>query len=79
VQSSKRARVNLNGVWKFSPAQSGGGQANTPPEKAGAIWECRANWRRYQEMIAKGTGPQWTSYNGTTIAGRWQSSLWRVV
>jgi hypothetical protein len=68
VQSSKRARVNLNGVWKFSPAQSGGGQANTPPEKGWGYLGVPGNWRRYQEMIAKGTGPQWSSYNGITLA-----------
>jgi hypothetical protein len=68
VQSSKRARINLNGVWKFSPAQSGGGQANTPPEKGWGYLGVPGNWRRYQEMIAKGTGPQWSSYNGITLS-----------
>jgi beta-galactosidase len=78
VQSSKRARINLNGVWKFSPAQSGGGQANTPPEKGWGYLGVPGNWRRYQEMIAKGTGPQWSSYNGITLSadGKTLSGAW---
>ncbi len=69
VQSSKRARVNLNGGWKFSPAQSVAGQTNTAPKQGWGYMAVPGNWRRHQEMIAKGTGPQWTSYNGTTLTG----------
>src|SRR4028118_1180518 len=69
VESSKRARVSLNGAWKFSPAQAVQGQANTAPQKGWGYMAVPGNWRRHQEMIAKGTGPQWASYNGTTITG----------
>jgi beta-galactosidase len=69
VQSSKRARVSLNGAWKFSPPQSAAGQANNPPQKGWGYMAVPGNWRRHQEMIAKGTGPQWASYNGTSISG----------
>jgi hypothetical protein len=69
VLSSKRARINLNGAWKFSPAQSGSGQANTAPKAGWGYMPVPGNWRRYQEMIAKGAGPQWSSYNGATQSG----------
>lgn len=78
VQSSKRAQVNLNGAWKFSPAQSVGGQANTAPVKGWGYMAVPGNWRRYQEMIAKGTGPQWTGFDGKTLSGAWYERRFKV-
>jgi len=78
VQSSKRARVSLNGAWKFSPPQSVSGQANTAPEKGWGYMAVPGNWRRHQEMIAKGTGPQWTGFDARSLAGAWYERRFKV-
>ncbi|HEY0072911.1 MAG TPA: hypothetical protein VGB77_02335, partial [Abditibacteriaceae bacterium] len=71
VQSSKRARVSLNGAWKFSPAQTVRGQANTAPEKGWGYIQVPGNWRRNQDLIARGTGPQWTGLDTSKLSGAW--------
>ncbi|HZH07996.1 MAG TPA: hypothetical protein VEY69_15100, partial [Lautropia sp.] len=78
VHSAKRASVNLNGAWKFSPAKSVAGQANTPPEKGWGYLGVPGNWRRHQEMIAKGSGPQWTDFDGKKLAGAWYERRFKV-
>jgi beta-galactosidase len=76
VRSSKRARVNLNGAWKFSPPVNG--QANVAPEKGWGYLGVPGNWRRHQEMIAKGTGDQWTGFDGKTLSGAWYERTFKV-
>jgi beta-galactosidase/beta-glucuronidase len=78
VQSSKRARVNLNGAWKFSPASSVG--ANTPPQQGWGYIKVPGNWRRTQhpDLIAQGTGPQWTGFDGRKLAGAWYERRFKV-
>jgi beta-galactosidase len=78
VQSSKRARVSLNGAWKFSPPVSVTGQANTPPEKGWGYLGVPGNWRRHQEIIARGTGPQWTGLDLRSLAGAWYERRFKV-
>jgi hypothetical protein len=78
VQSAKRARVSLNGAWRFSPAQSITGQANRPPQAGWGSMAVPGNWRRYQEMIAKGSGPQWTDFDGKKLAGAWYERRFKV-
>lgn len=77
VESAYRARIRLNGAWKFSPVR-GGGQANIAPEKGWGFMAVPGNWRRPQEMLAKGTGPQWTGFDGRKLAGAWYERRFRV-
>jgi beta-galactosidase len=78
VQSAKRARVNLNGVWRFSPAQSNSNRVNKAPQEGWGAMRVPGNWRRYQEMVAKGTGPQWTDFDGKKLSGAWYEHRFRV-
>ncbi|HEX8833143.1 MAG TPA: glycoside hydrolase family 2 TIM barrel-domain containing protein, partial [Abditibacteriaceae bacterium] len=78
VQSSKRARVSLNGAWKFSPPVSVTGQANTAPEKGWGYMAVPGNWRRSQEVIARGTGPQWTQLDLRSLSGAWYERRFKV-
>jgi hypothetical protein len=59
MQNAKRARVSLNGPWKFSPAQTVRGQANVAPEKGWGYIQVPGNWLRYEDLIEAGKGPQW--------------------
>jgi beta-galactosidase len=77
VRSSKRARVSLNGAWKFSP-HTGSGQANVAPEKGWGYMPVPGNWRRNGELLAKGTGPQWTDYNRTTLSAAWYERSFKI-
>jgi hypothetical protein len=77
VQISKRARVSLNSAWKFSPPQSGA-QANEVPQQGWGYMAVPGNWRRWQGMIAKGSGPQWTNFDGKKVAGAWYERSFKV-
>src|SRR4028118_1754038 len=77
VQSPKRARVSLNGAWKFSPALTGA-QSNQAPQQGWGYMPVPGNWRRTQDMIAKGTGPQWTDFDGKKVAGAWYERTFKV-
>jgi beta-galactosidase len=78
VQSSKRARISLNGAWKFSPPVSVSDQANTAPEKGWGYMAVPGNWRRHQEVIARGIGPQWTQLDLRRLAGAWYERRFKV-
>ena len=77
LQSPKRARVNLNGAWKFSPAQSGA-QSNQAPPQGWGYMTVPGNWRRTQDLITQGTGPQWTGYDGRQVSGAWYERTFKV-
>ncbi|HEX8834825.1 MAG TPA: glycoside hydrolase family 2 TIM barrel-domain containing protein, partial [Abditibacteriaceae bacterium] len=76
-QSPRRARVNLNGVWKFSPAQTGA-QSNQAPQQGWGYMEVPGNWRRQIGVTSKGTGPQWTGFDGKKLAGAWYERTLKV-
>jgi len=78
VQSSKRALISLNGGWKFSPAQSARGQANTAPEKGWGYIQVPGSWRRREDMIEPGKGPQWAGFDGGKLAGAWYERRFKV-
>ncbi|HEX8834936.1 MAG TPA: hypothetical protein VF719_12080, partial [Abditibacteriaceae bacterium] len=78
VQSSKRARVSLNGAWKFSPQVNVGEQAGTAPEKGWGYMAVPGNWRRYQEVIARGVGPQWTQLDLRALGRAWYERRFKV-
>jgi hypothetical protein len=70
AQNAKRARVSLNGAWKFSPAQSVRGQANVAPGKGWGYIQVPGSWLRNEDMIEAGKGPQWTG---------WTEASWRCL
>jgi hypothetical protein len=77
VRSSKRARISLNGAWKFSP-HTGGGQAQVAPEKGWGYMPVPGNWRRDGAILARGTGPQWTDYNRKTLSAGWYERTFKI-
>jgi beta-galactosidase len=71
VQSPKRARMSLNGVWRFSPALSGGTQANTAPQKGWGYIQVPGNWRNTRDILEGASGPQWAALDTDTLSGAW--------
>ncbi len=71
VMSPKRAKINLNGPWKFSPAKNAAGSTNIVPEKGWGYLGVPGNWRRHQEIIGRGTGQQWEGLDLRTLSGAW--------
>jgi beta-galactosidase len=78
AQNAKRARVSLNGPWKFSPAQTVRGQANAAPEKGWGYIQVPGNWLRNQDMIEAGKGPQWAGMAGGKLAGAWYERRFKI-
>ncbi len=78
IESGKRARVNLNGPWKFSPARSISGQANAAPQQGWGRIQVPGSWRRSQDIIEVGTGPQWAGFDGSKLAGAWYERRFKV-
>ncbi len=77
-QNSKRARISLNGPWKFSPAQSDRGQANVAPEKGWGYIQVPGNWRRNEDMLEAGKGPQWAGFDGSKLSGAWYERTFKI-
>jgi hypothetical protein len=71
VQSSRRSRMSLNGAWRFSPALSGGTQANTAPQKGWGYIQVPGNWRDARHLLEGAAGPQWAALDTNTLSGAW--------
>jgi beta-galactosidase len=78
AQNAKRARISLNGPWKFSPAQSVRGQANAAPEKGWGYIQVPGSWLRNEDMIEAGKGPQWTGLDRSKLSGAWYERRFKV-
>jgi Glycosyl hydrolases family 2, sugar binding domain len=70
--NAKRARVSLNGIWRFSPAAEGSAE---PPKLGWGYVKVPGNWqssrRRSAALFAPGGGPQWDHYDGKRVARAW--------
>jgi beta-galactosidase len=71
VQSPRRSRVSLNGVWKFSPALSGSAQSNTAPKQGWGYIQVPGSWRDTRHLLEGASGPQWAALNTDTLSGAW--------
>ncbi|HEX8550703.1 MAG TPA: hypothetical protein VF681_04020 [Abditibacteriaceae bacterium] len=78
VQSARRARVSLNGAWKFSPAQSNSNQANVAPQQGWGYIKVPGSWRRNEDLLESGTGPQWVGLDRSKLAGAWYERKFKV-
>jgi beta-galactosidase len=70
--NAKRARVSLDGLWRFTPAAEG---AAEPPKLGWAYIKVPGDWQiqsgRNSAFLARGGGPQWDLYNGALVARAW--------
>ncbi len=70
--NAKRARVSLNGIWRFIPAVEG---AAEPPKVGWAYIKVPGTWQkpagRSADLVALGGGPQWDLYDGSRVARAW--------
>ena len=78
AQNAKRARISLNGPWKFSPAQAVKGQTNTAPEKGWGYIQVPGSWLRDDHMIEAGKGPQWAGLDRSKLAGAWYERRFKI-
>jgi beta-galactosidase len=79
--TTKRSRVCLDGIWRFTPAASG---ETYPPKMGWAYINVPGSWgnRRHKgkssdnevkssDFVALGSGPQWDNYDGTKVTSAW--------
>jgi beta-galactosidase len=78
VQSAKRARISLNGAWKFSPAQSNSTSSNATPTEGWGYIQVPGSWRENRDIIEPGSGPQWAGFDGSKLAGAWYERKFKV-
>ncbi len=72
--NTKRSRVSLDGIWRFTPAVAG----NAGPPKVGwayinvpGNWGSRRGEAKTSDLVALGSGPQWDAYDGAAVASAW--------
>ncbi|HEX5482577.1 MAG TPA: beta-galactosidase [Terriglobia bacterium] len=70
--NAKRAKVSLDGTWRFAPVVSGEG---SPPEMGWGYIKVPGSWsshrNRSSDLVARGSGPQWEHYDGGRLASAW--------
>jgi beta-galactosidase len=70
--NAKRARVSLDGIWRFAPADEG---PSRPPELGWAYIKVPGDWqassKRHSDFVSLGGGPQWELYDGTRVGRAW--------
>lgn len=64
--SARRASQSLNGVWRFVPALG----PDAPAKGWGQI-AVPGSWMREQDLLARGTGPNWSGFTPKSLAGAW--------
>lgn len=79
--NAKRSQVSLDGLWRFKPAIAG---ETAPPQAGRAYIKVPGSWgnRRSRgqssenegkssDLVALGSGPEWTNYDGTKVSSAW--------
>jgi beta-galactosidase len=70
--NSKRARVSLDGIWRFTPASEG---AAEPPKLGWAYIKVPGDWQnrpgKASGLLALAGGPQWDLYDGASVSRAW--------
>lgn len=70
--NAKRARMSLDGIWRFIPAAEG---AAEPAKLGWGYLKVPGNWQRSRgnssDYAALGGGPQWQLYDGARVARAW--------
>jgi beta-galactosidase len=77
--NAERARVNLSGIWHFTPAAEGMSQA---PKTGWAYIKVPGSWQNglggSPDFVAKGRGPAWDLFDGTKVARAWYERQIRI-
>ena len=71
VRSPRRARVSLNGAWRFSPAVSNKEKSNQAPQKGWGYMQVPGSWRDDKALLERASGPQWTGLDTSKLSGAW--------
>jgi beta-galactosidase len=66
--SPTRGQFSLNGLWRFIPAL---GDAARDPQSGWGYIRVPGNWKNNSDLVARGTGPMWQSYDGNKLAQAW--------
>jgi beta-galactosidase len=77
--NTKRAQINLNGIWRFAPASEGSSEA---PKAGWAYLKVPGSWQGSRngstDFVAKGRGPAWDLFDGTRVSRAWYERQVRI-
>jgi beta-galactosidase len=69
--NAKRARVSLDGIWRFTPADA----SAEPPKLGWAYLKVPGDWQsqpgKRSSFVALAGGPQWDLYDGALVTRAW--------
>ncbi len=70
--NARRARMSLNGIWRFIPATEG---TVEPPDAGWAYIKVPGSWQSSRggsaDFVARGRGSPWELYDGARVARAW--------
>ena len=70
--TSRRARVRLDGIWRFIPAETG---QQVPPKSGRGYLRVPGSWQDSpggrSAIVAMGGGKLWEDYDGTKVSRAW--------
>ncbi len=70
--NEKRSTINLDGIWRFMPAQDGVAE---PPKAGWAYIKVPGSWQSAQgrpsDFVARASGPMWQLFDGSRVARAW--------
>jgi beta-galactosidase len=72
--NARRARISLDGIWRFTPATDG---AAEPPKvgwayiKVPGDWQARPGSSSRAGLLALASGPRWDLYDGASVSRAW--------
>ena len=78
VRSLRRARVSLDGAWRFSPALNNSAQSNQAPQKGWGYIRVPGSWRDEKAMLERASGPQWSGLDTNKLSGAWYERRFKV-
>jgi hypothetical protein len=73
--STKRARMSLNGIWRFIPAE---GPAARDPKAGWGFIRVPGSWKNNDHLLARGQGRIWQNFNGDRLAQAWYERTIKV-
>jgi beta-galactosidase len=70
AESPARARISLNGLWRFLPAHDAE-TAKAPPAQGWGYARVPGDWKRNETIVARGNTGQWRTLKGDELAQAW--------
>ena len=67
--SPTRATISLNGLWRFLPAEDEATRRD--PQAGWGYIRVPGNWKNAADMVARGTGRVWQTFQGDRVAQAW--------